>query len=140
MCTKCEKRRNCTKLCEEAEAYVNQDYVPRTEEYTKRTEGDLVDFGVSTPNKILVYQMYFIDGKSTDEIAYHVNISKKQIYLIIQRLKEVDSESLTKAQQKILRCHFLEKMSVMDIEKRFGLNRKSIYNTLERHIFQVSTH
>lgn len=32
LCQECSKREDCTELCDEAEEYTNQDYVPQREE------------------------------------------------------------------------------------------------------------
>ena len=103
MCKKCVKKKECVKLCKEAEEYVNQDYIEREEmlanfnieNLEEKIDPDNFDpFDDNLSNRILKsrhkYTVIFLhqDGKSADEISYQVPYSLSQIYRIIQKYKK----------------------------------------------------
>jgi hypothetical protein len=102
MCARCSKKDECTELCPEAEAYVSQDYVPimegliniNIENREKEIEYGFSDIEDSMSNGIskaryrwAIIKMYE-DGKSVQDIMYHVPYSERHIQRIIKECKE----------------------------------------------------
>ncbi len=114
LCSSCEKREYCTELCKEAEEYVNQDYVPQREYVSPSAfNGGLCNFrDIEYPEcrkseRRIIYELYFLDKRPVEDIAYHVSYSTAQIYNIINQLKNnIDSSNLVR--DKILKLHFVE--------------------------------
>lgn len=100
LCTQCPKRATCTSLCEEAEKYVNQDYVAQREFPQSELKLDLLSIHIKTPtlkelenyfsesdvsfpflsdlqNKCL-YLFYF-EGLSYREIAFQLSNQYRQV-------------------------------------------------------------
>ena len=88
-CTECPKYASCKKLCPEAEAYVNQDYVPQHEKYQngrqatkywpmREIEDKPRTREQSRKLKILIYQM-LRDGKTPTEISHLLPITKQYV-------------------------------------------------------------
>lgn len=90
LCSTCDKRNSCEKLCKEAEKYVNQDYVPQTEFIINSKsiqpienlyDNDAIWNRVNIEKrklKRLIMQM-LDDGKSTSEISYHLPCSTSYV-------------------------------------------------------------
>jgi len=92
ICAKCKSRKTCTELCDVAEQYVNADYVPQSEFLVSDpilTDGDDVWNLLNFENKKILEEalMRLVeDGKSTNEIAYHLPISKRHIRRLKRKL------------------------------------------------------
>lgn len=71
LCKKCKLRSTCTELCNEAEKYVNQDYVPQTEYLPGYRESSIENY-----------------TSLDDNIWNRVNISKRKLKPIILKLSE----------------------------------------------------
>lgn len=95
MCKKCVKKKECVKLCKEAEEYVNQDYIlqpsdtvykniQNTSELVEWSNIDLDDYRIIRDITIDMY----LRGKSIKEIAYHLPRIIRQIQRIIKEYKE----------------------------------------------------
>jgi predicted DNA-binding protein YlxM (UPF0122 family) len=103
-----------------------------------REEG--VEYGVTTPNKFLVYQLYFLDKKSVSEISYHVSIGRRQIQNIIRKLKnEIDGLELTKLQRKVMIAHFRDLKSLEEISKIYRAHLGNIYDIIGTYVREIST-
>ena len=103
-CEKCRKRDYCSSLCKKAEEYVNQDFVTvdagliyknienKREEYEYEFEYGRFDEEYDLRRNKALYRAAIInlykDGKTTDEIAYHVPYSKRQIRRIVAKFKK----------------------------------------------------
>lgn len=97
-CGKCPKRNSCTKLCEEVKRYVNQDCAPMGAfimDSTKIENFDESFFDPKEPSKDytsrqlkrLIIELYF-EGKTQQEIAYHLPCSQSYISQTIKKFKE----------------------------------------------------
>ncbi len=95
-CNECQKRKTCTKLCDEVEEFVNQDHVPQTEkllstDYIDRMEeiADWPGCDISDPLKLklIIIQLYQ-DGLSNAEIAYHLPCDKSYISRVLTKFKD----------------------------------------------------
>ena len=93
-CTECPKYASCTSLCPEAEAYVNQDYVPQHEKYQNGREAIKywpmreIDDKPRTREqsrklKVLIIQMHR-DGKTATEISQLLPISQSYASRVIR--------------------------------------------------------
>ena len=104
MCGKCVNRKECVNLCATAEEYVSQDHVSikeglininienREKELEYDDEYDYFDESIdsrflSARFRAAVKNLH-LDGKSADEISYHVPFSLRHIQRIIKELKE----------------------------------------------------
>jgi DNA-directed RNA polymerase specialized sigma subunit len=101
LCSKCEKRDTCQKLCNEAELWVSQDWVKQTEniiytdnidsysgenmweftrdEFSEENYNYLITTYNFTDKQKEVLYMLFIDGKRQFEIVDILNISKQAV-------------------------------------------------------------
>ena len=97
LCQDCPKKSGCVELCAEAELYVNQDFVTvGAGVFYKNIENyeEYVDYDDEMPSvylkareRAMVINLHS-DGKSTDEIAYHVPYTKRQIRRIVAEYKK----------------------------------------------------
>jgi len=96
-----DKKEECTKLCKEVRDYLNSFEVSQQEfllpsGFIENFE-KVIDFDEDSLHKTkgywknLVYKMYFIDGSSVADLLYHLNVSEKTIYRLIN---EIDKESI----------------------------------------------
>jgi len=95
-CRECKKYKSCKSLCKEAEKYVSQDHISQSEfvssyiientldnyytdeySYKKLTDGQIDNIIIAL----------FLDGKSQDEIAYHVPKSISYIWRTIKKYR-----------------------------------------------------
>jgi DNA-directed RNA polymerase specialized sigma24 family protein len=83
LCQDCDKKPTCTKLCEQAQQYVNQDYVPRTE----CLPGDAFAFTNHTKATALVLTAEHI------EILSHIRLTPKQEEAFFMYYQEVMTTS-----------------------------------------------
>jgi len=88
LCSKCKMRDSCTKLCKEAEEYVNMDNRSQYE-LTLPSMDSFSDSSIDECicDKEIVIQLYK-DGKSVSEILYHVPFSFGYVYKIIRRYRD----------------------------------------------------
>ena len=116
LCKKCPKRGTCTELCEEAEKYVNQDFVSQSESVRKL---DNIDFKpwpvINKSKKRIIYELYFLDRKSVDEIQYHINVHESYIYKVVRKLRNNISKYTDGKIKDVLTMHFIEGWSLSEI-------------------------
>ena len=106
LCHECPNYKNCIKLCPDAEAYVNQDYVPKRElTFTElgitqgadvfSTEDDTVvdwendsdkEYNGYTYNQVRIITLHKHDF-SNNEIADIVGVSRRYVRKIVRRYK-----------------------------------------------------
>ena len=98
LCQECPKKPGCKELCPEAVAYVNQDYVP-PDEYVLSPEfidrnftgedlkvGDFQKGTYSSAELKNLIRVLRIEGKSTREIAYHLQCSQQYIHRVTTKI------------------------------------------------------
>lgn len=90
LCTDCPKRATCTSLCEKAKEIVDQDYVSQKEllfgdigQEVKGTEWP----NTTKSNKKLITEMYFLDKRTQEEIAYQLGVSQQYVSKIVKEMK-----------------------------------------------------
>ena len=96
LCETCDKRESCVELCAEAEAFVNQDYIPiahqtPTAGYTIdyfNDEETVWDYSQNRPLpkglKKLIRQLHK-DGLSYRKIEYHLGVDKAYISRVLTK-------------------------------------------------------
>ena len=90
LCETCEKREYCSELCPEAEAYVNQDYVPQKHLIPLRPITFTHPFPNTTSSPIrLILIDYFINRKTQLEIANTLKISQQYVSKVIIKHKDI---------------------------------------------------
>lgn len=98
LCNECDKKDICSELCPDAEEYVNQDYVPRTEKTIPLSSLDKLPFGIRTwsdsPEKSIFSKREqqvigaIVRGMTRQEIAEHLGITMKNLREIIRRMRK----------------------------------------------------
>jgi len=121
LCETCEKRESCSELCPEAEAYVNQDYVPPYDcqfclnkkhcsidfmESNLCKERRSVDIDLISPeviesfvtksNEEIIIHLFFIERMKVVEIAKNINVSHPYVSKIVKKYKAILKENLQK--------------------------------------------
>ncbi len=132
MCSTCSKRETCSELCEEAEKYANSDWV--TQDQNVSYNSNLISnlsypisnywINKSVNERLLIYQMFFLDGNSKSYISKYVSMSKQGIGKLIKRLVNNIPKNPTK-KSRILQLHFLDNYSITDIASE--LNTSYVY-------------
>jgi len=92
LCNECDKRGLCKCLCPEAEAYVNQDWVGQKElvvggtpeDYAEWPEGEAKTSFTPMEKKILTR---LTEGKTREQIAQELDITRNSLRMHIKRLK-----------------------------------------------------
>ena len=93
LCQECKKRDRCVALCDEAEEWVDQDYVAQQEFIPDGEIPDLDhdscfdgrDLSDLSPNELKgMILLLHGDGMSTREIAYHLPCSQQYIAKIVR--------------------------------------------------------
>lgn len=96
LCSECADKETCTELCEEVEKYISQDEVEWRETpitiYTSGEELRVFDVEtsldisyLSTMEKTVLSRLG--DGKTRDEIAKDIGISRDYLKKIMQRMR-----------------------------------------------------
>ena len=121
LCETCEKREYCSELCPEAEAYVNQDYVPPYDcqfchnkkycsvdfmESNLCKERKNVDIDLISPemienlltksNEEIIIKLFFIERIKQIEISKIVNVSRPYVSQIVKKYKAILKKNLEK--------------------------------------------
>ena len=120
LCETCEKREFCSELCPEAEAYVNQDYVPPYDcqtcvnvkycsvdfmESNLCKERNLFDIDImpkelmeiaTKSNEEIIIHLFFIERVKPLQIAKILNISHQHVYKTINKYKAILKKNLQK--------------------------------------------
>lgn len=93
LCTKCNKRKTCTKLCKKAETYINQDNVIQKEllpskPISEKMDNDMcwenINFDNSNILKNVIIDLYK-SGMPKRQIMYHVPCSRQYIIYITKK-------------------------------------------------------
>ena len=121
LCETCEKRESCSELCPEAEAYVNQDYVPPYDcqfclnkkhcsidfmESNLCKERKNVDIDLILPemikdlstksNEEIIIQLFFVECIKQSEISKIINVSRQYVSQIVIKYKTILKKNLKK--------------------------------------------
>jgi hypothetical protein len=100
MCKKCDKRNECVKLCQKAEAYVNQDYLPQNEYIPKvglkgaminETPWESINLDNPSILKLTIIRLWK-DGKSIRQILQYVPCHKTYIHEVIVKYRKVSGK------------------------------------------------
>jgi predicted DNA-binding protein YlxM (UPF0122 family) len=121
----------------EREEYVNQDYVPRSEELRTTVENNEFEdiWGTSKSEKRLIYELYFLDDMDVNEIIYHISYSRRQVFRIIKKLRdEIDNYCNTKLTKDILRLHFIYKLYYEEISNILNCDAEYARVTITSYI------
>lgn len=148
MCTKCNLRSTCTKLCEEAEEYTSQDEIKYDDillinvdnlinedifwNMIEKEEEVLEDI-LRYSNKWLIYRFYYLDFKSSEYISKQINYSSRHIRRIINDFKDI--QNVTDKQYEILKLHFIDRISIKDIVNKLNGNEAYIRTTIIKYLF-----
>lgn len=89
-CSVCEKRNTCQELCEEAEVYVGQDYVPQKEItisndfLDSKEQLNMPECNIPTSHKLVqkILELHR-DGMSQKQITYHLPCSKQYVSRVL---------------------------------------------------------
>ena len=121
----------------ERKAYVNQDYVYRKELLVSNIENHpfISPWGNNKSDKTLIYEMYFLDKQSVLNIQHHIKLSKRQIFRIIEDMKEsIEDFCSTSVQKEILTLHFVDGIDPLIIEEKIGVNNPYIYRIINSYL------
>ena len=134
-CGTCKRRNTCKKLCAQNERWVNK-YVRNAPFETLIASvlptTECIQYGnPDKSDKRLAVELYYLDGKSIDEICYHVELSPRMLRYMIDRI-ELERSKLGKysLMNKILTCYLdrkIENMSeIANICKTYPLKVKRL--------------
>lgn len=111
LCMNCDDRGNCVKLCEEAEAYVSQDYVQLSETLMSQLDFD-------------------IEEVPSTEIAWgSVELLNERDWEV---LMEIAGDVLTDKQKKMLYQHLWIGISCRKLGKIYGVSGQSVSGLIRR--------
>ena len=121
LCQDCPKKETCTELCEEAEAYVNQDYIPPEDcQFCPNRDYCSVDFmegglcpmkgfydsdlinpeeieeNITKSNEEIIIELFFIERKRVTQIARMISVSQPYVTKVVKKYKEILRENLLK--------------------------------------------
>lgn len=143
MCGKCNKRSECTELCEKAEEYANKDYTPCREFISgkvpdpKRGTRYIKWPEINKSNTRLIYEMHFLDGEGSTYISQYINMPKSTIYDVINRFKE-NIYTMSKSEQNILNKHFVEyEDKLINIANLLDIPVSYVSETIEKYINHI---
>ena len=99
LCSNCPKKNSCKELCQENEAFTNQDHVRRREKLLHDLQPDTQpeDWPGTGRTDEVVLKLYFVDRKTTKEIADIAIISQRYAQQIIKKYKPIIIENLKKS-------------------------------------------
>ena len=155
LCSKCEKRDTCQKLCSEAELWAGQDWVKQTEtiiytdnidsysEENKENKEDTFSFlDNSNYNKWLVYKFYYIDNLTVKEVSENVKYSSRWIKQLILNLRKnirkyANAEGMQNKKWIILHSHFIKKCSIKEIVNIFNFNDKYVRTVINDYVTSI---
>jgi hypothetical protein len=147
LCKECYKRDTCTKLCFDAEVYVNQDEVKYGDILLMdidmlTNENILWDFSkdsdekdekyIQYKNRWMIYKLYYLDNRSTDYISKEINYTVQHIRRVLNHFRNIGE--VTDKQYNILRLHFIDRISIVDIVKKLNIDERHIRRTIINHI------
>lgn len=115
LCLTCNKKKSCVKLCQQAEEYVNQDYV-------KRNRNEQLECERSIGN---------------DEIE-QIDFPESLIELNLEDWRSfVGAYKMTKIQKRYLFLKYWKYMSLTEIGKRYKRSPATVYLTIRRFLDNV---
>jgi len=98
LCSECPRRNICTELCEEAEKYVNQDYVELQETLIDKPisyiEPPLQN--ITKSNQEIIVRAYFVSRKTQTQIAKTLDVSQSYVSRVVTRHRKVIIKNLKK--------------------------------------------
>lgn len=96
-CLNCPLYSSCTALCNEAESYVNQDYIKQIDLLIGKVEMSSTCLINVTKNKeILIIEEYFFNRKKHKEIAEMIDVSRPYVTKTIKKYKAILRKNLEK--------------------------------------------
>jgi len=117
LCKNCPKKPECTKLCEKASKYVNQDYV-RKSSYVKRE----VDYGE-------MITLSFLADSST---LTHQEMINSDFPLGNSELYHIKKANLTTRQYQCLYLYYWSRYNQKDIAKKLKIAQQSVSKHIKR--------
>lgn len=97
-CSKCHKRNTCTELCEEAEKYVNQDYVELKEILIDKPISYIESppQNITKSNQEIIIRAYFVSRKTQIQIAKILDVSQSYVSKVVKRHRKIIIKNLKK--------------------------------------------
>ena len=138
LCTTCKKRAKCKTLCQKALKYADQDLKESRElvvgkiKYLNHEE--IWPEPRIRNEKILVYEMHFIDKLSANEIAFHTIMTEEDVLKIINKLKDSVTLNSPKKKDNILRLHFLEGYTLTQSARIVGVSKPYSHDVIREHL------
>jgi len=108
LCNKCDNRERCIELCEDAEDYVNQDYISQISGSVQYKEGidyniiEALDMGekITTDSEEIIIYEYFIKGgknrKTQTQIAEMLSITQQRVSMVVKKYRKILRDNLKK--------------------------------------------
>jgi len=140
-CLRCNHRDTCKKPCKEVEEYINRaTSLESGTVYNINYWDTLEDTGVSiwdySDNKSkyeLIFELYFLDHRSLDEINYHISYGRRHIARIIRMFKD-NVKPYKGNKGKILRLLFVERESLSDIRQKVNVSNSYILKVIKDYV------
>jgi hypothetical protein len=140
----CPRYKICKKLCQEQEKFVDIKTRSFSHRWTSPqvleeiVNGDKLCFPEILNSKSFrgwVYELYFLDRMSIDEVAYHLPLEEETIEDIVYQIKE-DINKLDNDNKKIiLKEHLIKGLDVPSTSEKTGFSRVYIYRILKEYIY-----
>ena len=131
---------------EEREKYINQDWVDLKEFLpndpvvdSNKSPWEFDNVRKIKGNKILVYELHWLDGKDVSNITYHLPISKLHIQNIIRVIKK-NIENYSHMYKDLMREHLVEYKDLNSLCRKYKYDNGSVIMTIYKYIHGVSTH
>ncbi len=97
-CETCDKRKTCVKLCDEAEAYANQDYVSQKELIPRKPVfKKMAPFPTTKSQKELILKLFFAQNYKQAQIAEMLDISQQYVSKIVVKYRKIIAENIEKS-------------------------------------------
>ena len=134
---------------EKRNEYINKDYVTQNELPFSLLNGKVLRnkfnqldiynnpaFGdVNRSYIAVIYEMYFLDNKSSEEIAFHIPHSVRQIQYIIKNMKDkIKKVGTTDIKFNILKEHFINRVPIHDIPNKTNTNKSYVTKVINDYI------
>lgn len=94
-------------------------------------------WGTNKDERILVYEMYFLDHRTVNDIQFHVSYSRRHIHEIIKMLRDNIDYDSDLIRDKILKLHFIDGVPLSKVGSEFGCEEKYIYKVLYDYFLKV---
>lgn len=95
-CDMCKKKRNCKELCPPIEYYAKQDEVSQREKPKAMENIIPAKFPESQSTAEIIFQLFFFNHKSQQEIVELLTVSKQYVSITIRKQLKIVAQNLSK--------------------------------------------